>query len=87
MLNAKSPFQAELHHPEGILVLSSKRWQPPSAMQASRPGFFTLPWSCLCCPQRREECNARLLNREEQVRRTDMKVKERLKGIRRIHIG
>lgn len=55
MLNAKSPFQAELHHPEGILVLSSKRWQPPSAAQASGPGFFTLPRSCLCCPQRREQ--------------------------------
>lgn len=87
VLNAKSPFQAELHHPEGILVLSSKPWQPPSAMQASGPGFFVPPRSCLCCPQGWEECNAGLLNREEQVRRTDMKVKERLKGIGRIHTG
>lgn len=43
VLNAKSLFQAELHHPEGTLVLSCKPWQAPSAARALGPGFFLPP--------------------------------------------
>lgn len=82
VLNAKSPFRQSFTMVRGSLAGAADPGSLHQTVQASGPGFSLAPraWPCCVC-----EWDAELLNKEEQVRRTDMK--ERLKGVRRKHPG
>lgn len=58
VLNAKSPFQAELHHPEGIPCPEQQTWQPSSAglqarLQGQASSCHPAPARAACSVRRR----------------------------------